>query len=171
MKFGQILVCCMTNISNMFLVECWRLETSSRLFYDFVKMAIQQDLAIFNGWHIPFLIVLYSPFQKKWNTGILAYLVIEWLGQVAKLKRTWNLAPVLQIVQKITENYHPCLYLSTGQVWSLPESWFKRYIHKCTLSHAHCDVTDLVNLGMVRNTNTWISSERNIIFLRNKKNS
>ena len=65
MKFGQILVCCMTNISNMFLVECWRLGTSSRLFYDFIKMIIQQDPAIFNGWHIPFLIVLYSPIQKN----------------------------------------------------------------------------------------------------------
>ena len=64
MKFGQILVCCMTNISNMFLTECWRLETSSRLFYDFIKITIQQDLAIFNGRHIPILIVLYSPFQK-----------------------------------------------------------------------------------------------------------
>ena len=39
----------MKNISNMFLDEFWRLETSSRLFYDFIKMTIQQDLAIFNG--------------------------------------------------------------------------------------------------------------------------
>ena len=30
MKFGQILVCCKTNISNMFLAQCWRLETSPR---------------------------------------------------------------------------------------------------------------------------------------------
>ena len=58
-------LCCMTNISNMVLAECWRLETSSRLFYDFIKMTIQQDLAIFNGWHLPFLILLYSPFQKN----------------------------------------------------------------------------------------------------------
>ena len=65
MKFGQIPVCCMTNISNMFLTECWRVETSFRPFYDFIKMTIQQDLAIFNGLHIPFLIVLYSPFQKN----------------------------------------------------------------------------------------------------------
>ena len=77
MKFGQVLVCCMTNISNMFLAKCWRLETSSRLFYDFIKMAIQQDLAIFNGWHIPFLIVLYSPFQKNetlesWHIWLLS---------------------------------------------------------------------------------------------------
>ena len=65
MKFGEILVCCMTNIFNMFLAECWRLETSSRPFYDFFKMIIQQELAIFNGWHIPLLIVLYLPFQMS----------------------------------------------------------------------------------------------------------
>ena len=76
-KLGQILVCCMTNISIMFSAECWRLETSSRLFYDFIKMTIQQDLAIFNGWHIPFLIVFYSPFQKNetpesWHIWLLS---------------------------------------------------------------------------------------------------
>ena len=74
MKFVRILVGWMTNIYNIFLAECWRLETSSRLFYDFIKMTIQQDLAIFNGWH-----VLYSPFQKKmkhWNLGIFGYWVI-----------------------------------------------------------------------------------------------
>ena len=76
-KLGQILVCCMTNISNMFSAECWRLETSSRLFYDFIKMTILQDLAIFNGWHIPFLIVFYSPFQKNetpesWHIWLLS---------------------------------------------------------------------------------------------------
>ena len=39
-KFGQTLVCCKTNISNMFLAQDWRLETSSTLFYDFIKMTI-----------------------------------------------------------------------------------------------------------------------------------
>ena len=87
MKFGQILVCCMKNISNMFLAECWRLETSSRLFYDFIKMTIQQDLAIFNGWHIPFLIVLYSSFQKNetlesWHNWLLSNWsrLLNWKG-------------------------------------------------------------------------------------------
>ena len=69
--------CCMANISNMFLTECWRLETSSRLFYDFIKKTIQQDLAIFNGWHIPFIIILYSSFQKNellepWHIWLLS---------------------------------------------------------------------------------------------------
>ena len=49
MKFGQILVCCMTKIPNMFLIQYWRLETSPGLFYDFIKMTIWQDLAIFNS--------------------------------------------------------------------------------------------------------------------------
>ena len=88
------------------------------------------------------------------------------MGLVAKLKRTWNLASVSQIVQQITENYCTCLYLSIGQVWWLHDLWFKRYIQKCTLSHAL--VTDLVNHGMVKNTKTWISWEWNIS-LRNKK--
>ena len=40
MKLGQILVRCMANISNLFLAQCWRLENSSRPFYEFIKMAI-----------------------------------------------------------------------------------------------------------------------------------
>ena len=126
MKFGHILVSCMINISSMFLAECWRLEASSGHFYDLIKMTIQQDLAIFNGWNIPFSIALYSPFQKNENTGILTYMVIELLGLVAKLKRTCNLAPLPQIIQKITENYCTSLYLSTEQIWWLHELWFKR---------------------------------------------
>ena len=65
MIFGQILVCFMTNISSMFWAQCWRLETSSRPFYDFVKITIYQDPAIFNSWYLPFLNVPYSPFQKN----------------------------------------------------------------------------------------------------------
>ena len=56
----------------------------------------------------------------------------EWLWvleQVAKLKSTWNLAPVLQIVQIIL---------------------------KIVLANTH-GVTDLVNHGMVENTKVWIS--------------
>ena len=44
MKFGQILVYLIANISNMSLAQCWRLETSSRPFYDFNKMAIFNSL-------------------------------------------------------------------------------------------------------------------------------
>ena len=43
MKFGQILMNC------MFLAQCWRLGTSPKPFYDFIKMTIWRDLAIFNN--------------------------------------------------------------------------------------------------------------------------
>ena len=54
----------MTNISNIFLAQSWRLETSSTPFYHFIKMTIVQDVVIFYSWHLPFLIVGYSHFQK-----------------------------------------------------------------------------------------------------------
>ena len=85
MKFGQILVCGKTNIFSMFLAECWSLETSSRLFYHFIKMTIQQDLAIFYGWHIPFLIALYSTFQQQKKTCHI-WLLSNW-GRLLNLKR------------------------------------------------------------------------------------
>ena len=79
MKLGKILVCSLTNIFNMFLAQYWRLKTSSRTFYYFIKIIIGQDLAIFNGWHLPFLIVPYSPFQKIetlefWHNWLLSNL-------------------------------------------------------------------------------------------------
>ena len=57
---------------------------------------------------------------------------------------------------------------------SLVASWFvvqKIYskMHLVSCTNTHRDVTDLVNHGMVKNTKTWISWERNIIFLQNKK--
>ena len=49
MKFGQILVCGMTIISDMFLAQCQKLETSFRPLCDFITMTIDQVLVIFNS--------------------------------------------------------------------------------------------------------------------------
>ena len=43
--------------------------------------------------------------MKFWNPDLIGYSIN---GAGAKLKRTWNLAPVLQIVQKIDENCCLC---------------------------------------------------------------
>ena len=88
------------------------------------------------------------------------------MGQVAKLKRTWNLAPVSQIVQKITESYCTCRYLSTW--WFVVQKIYSK-VHLVSCTNTHRDVTDLVNHEMVKNTKTWISWEWNINFLRNEK--
>ena len=45
-EFGQILVYLITKI---FLAHCWRLETSSRPFYDFNEMTLEKDLSIFSS--------------------------------------------------------------------------------------------------------------------------
>ena len=42
-------------------------------------------------------------------------------------------------------------------------------MHPASCTNIHHDVTDLVNHEIVKNTKTWISSERNITFLQNKK--
>ena len=57
-------MCYITNIYNMFLAQWWRLETGSRLFYDFIKMTILRDLALFNSWNLPYLNVSNTPFQN-----------------------------------------------------------------------------------------------------------
>ena len=77
MKFVQVLVCCRKNSFSMFLAECWRLETSSGPFYDFIKKTIQQDLAIFNGWHIfncPLFTFSKIEILESWHI----WLLINW---------------------------------------------------------------------------------------------
>ena len=41
-------------------------------------------------------------------------------------------------------------------------------MHPASSTNTHHDVTDLVKHGMVKNTKTWISWERNIAFLQKK---
>ena len=94
------------------------------------------------------------------------------MEQIAKLKRTCNIGPDLQIVQKIPESYCPCLYLVTGQVSLLHELWLQRYIQKCILFHVLILImtSQIWQItGWLKNTKTWMSWERNITFLRNKK--
>ena len=88
------------------------------------------------------------------------------MGQVAKLKKDLESSPSLP---NFSKDYWKLLYLLISINWpSLMTSWV--VVQKIySKMHFHRDVTDLVNHGMVKNTTTWISWERNIIFLRNKK--
>ena len=149
-EIWRILVCCMTNISKLFLAQCWRLETSSRPFYDFIKMTIQQDLAIFNGWHIPLLIVLYSPFQKNetlesWHIWLLSnwgrFLNLESSSSLPNCSKDyWKLLPLL-----ISINW-PSLVTS----WVVVQKIYSK-MHPVSCTNSHHDVTHLVNHGMVKN--------------------
>ena len=86
------------------------------------------------------------------------------------MKKAWNLGLVLQIVQKISEKICPCLYLSIDQVSWVNELWFKGYIQKCPMSHVLILImTSQIWWIIVVKNETWISWERNITFLWNKK--
>ena len=89
------------------------------------------------------------------------------MEQVAKWKTTWNLAPVLQIFQKIPENYCPRLYLSIGQVWWLTELSQKMYskMHPVSSTNTHHNITDLVWLKIQKLQ--FLKTEH--IFLQNQK--
>ena len=73
----------MKNISNMFLAQYWRPETSSRPFYDFIKitidfikMAIEQDLTIFtivDIYHFSLYLIRLFTKMNHWNLDIIGY--------------------------------------------------------------------------------------------------
>ena len=84
-------------------------------------------------------------------------MVIEILEQVPKKKRTWNLAPVLQIVSKILK------IINFGYIYQLTKfgdfmSCGSKDVFKnvpCLMYYTHRDVTDSVNHGiMFKNTKT-----------------
>ena len=70
----------------------------------------------------------------------------------------WNMLPLL-----ISINW-PSLVTSRVVVQNI---YSKMYLVSYT--NTHRDVTDPVNHGIFKNAKTWISWQRNMIFLRNKK--
>ena len=73
-------------------------------------------------------------------------------------KDYWKLLPLL-----ISINW-PSLVTS----WVVVRKIYSK-MHLVSSTNTHRDVTDLVNHGMLKNIKTWISWERNIVFLRNIK--
>ena len=135
-KVGQILVCYVANISNIFLAECWRLEFNSRLFSDLVKITIQRDLAIFNRWNLQFLNVPYSPFQKNetlesWHNWLLS----NWDRLL-----NWKRPGTSPSPPNYSKDYWKLLPLLTSISWpSLVTAWVvvqkvysKMYLVSCT---------------------------------------
>ena len=71
------------------------------------------------------------------------------------MKQVAEKNPVVQIVQKIPNNYCPCLYLSIGQtIRDIIRYIQKIYpeMHPFSCTDTHHDVTDLVNHGTLINT-------------------
>ena len=121
--------------------------TSPRPFYDFIKMTILRDLAIFNTWHLLFLNVSYSLFQKNETLESWYNLLLSYWSRLLNWKGPGTQPQFSEMLKQFPEIYCPCLYLSFGQVWWLNELLFKKCIQKCTVScaNSHHDTSDLVN--------------------------
>ena len=64
MKLTEMLVYLVNNIPNIFLVQFWSLETSSRIFYGFQKISIAWRQFIFSAWWLTILIVTVYAFKR-----------------------------------------------------------------------------------------------------------
>ena len=107
--------------------------------------------------------------MKHWNLDIFSYWVI---GAACQTKKDLEFSPS---PPNCSKDYWKLSLLLKSINWpSLVTLWVvvqKIYseIHLVSSAYTHHDVTDLVNHGMIKNTKTWRSWERNITFLRNKK--
>ena len=107
--------------------------------------------------------------MKHWNLDIFSYWII---GAGCYTRKDLESSPS---PQNCSKDYWKLSLLLVFINWSsLVTSWVvvqKIYskMHLVSCTNTHCDITDLVNDGIVKNTKTWISSERDIIFLCNKK--
>ena len=112
MKFGQILVYCMTHISNKFLAQCWSLETSSRPLMILLKWQYRTiwlfliiDIHHFQMFFVNLSPPPTSPPNCSKNSGKLLPLVISINCQ--SLVTQWV------VIQKIYSKMHPVSYANT----------------------------------------------------------
>ena len=72
MKSGQISVELLVTNPNSFLHSFWRLETSSRSFYDFDKMTVWCDLRDFGSWCSLFFSIFEHIFKREKSQKLIA---------------------------------------------------------------------------------------------------
>ena len=166
MKFGQILVCCMTNISNMLWLNPGDWKLVPGLFMILLKWQYSKIC--------PFLIVdvfvPYSLFQKNealesWHDWLLSNWssLLNWKGPGTKPQSSNCSKSFRKILLLLTSISWPGL---VGYWVVVQKIYLKMYPVSCT--NTHHDVIYLLNRGMAKNTKMWISWEQNITFLWNK---
>ena len=105
MKLDQILVCCMTNISNLFLAQGWRLDTSSRPFMILLKWQYSKiwPFLIFDFYQFSLSLINLFTKMNFWNLDMIGYWHYWITGagpQSSKLlKRFLKIIPLAHIYQ------------------------------------------------------------------------
>ena len=116
MKFGQIPVCCMTNISNMFLAQC-----CSRLF-----------LVVH---HLPFLNVPYSPSQKNETLESRHNWLLSNWGSLLNWKGPGTYPQSSKLFNRFVKIIIPIYIYQLAKFVDLMSCGSKDKFKKCTLFH------------------------------------
>ena len=108
--------------------------------------------------------------MKHWKLDIIRYWVIGagWLIEKKSLELSPSPPNHSNNFRKISALLIYIKWLSLVGWWFVVQKIYSKR-HPVSSTNTHHDVTNLVNHGMVQNTKTWISRERNITFLWNKK--
>ena len=92
------------NLSNLFSPILWRLEISSRPYYNFDKMTIFGDLLNFSTWFLLFLIVSVHILKRVKNHELIKYIFDKLRLAGGKSKMAWIKDTIPQIY---CFNYYP----------------------------------------------------------------
>ena len=128
-------------------------------------------MSIFNGWHLPFLIFPYLPFQKNetlesWHNWLLS----NW-SRLLNWKRPGTQSHSFKLFKRFLRIV-ALVYIYQLTKFGDLMSCDSKYIFKIALCFMYQYSSwrlDLVNHVMFENTKTLIFWERNITFLQNKK--
>ena len=107
--------------------------------------------------------------MEHWNLDIIGYWVIEAACLIWKGPGNYPQCPKLfkRFLKIIALVYIHQLIKFCHSVFVVQKIYSK--MHPASRTNFYDNVTDLVIYEMVTNTETWISWERNITFLQNKK--
>ena len=104
------------------------------------------------------------------NWKLIIWLLSNW-GRILNWKRPGTEPQSLKLFKRLLKTIALAyIYQRTkfGDFMFVVKNIYSK-MHLISCTNTHCDITHLVNHGMVKNTKTWISWEQNIISLWNKK--
>lgn len=132
-RFGQTLLYLMKNMSAMFLIPFWNLETISRPFYDFNKNGLWWDLLIPSGQYLSFLFTKVNPFKKREKLESYHHSLLTKYNNLVKSKMVKLFKNCWLISSSLAHSQCFWLYILVDQISWPNELWFKKYTKKMYL--------------------------------------
>ena len=130
-------------------------------------MTIYQDLAIFNGLHLPFSVVSYSPFPKNepvetWHNWLLSN--CSWLLNWKEPGTYPQFSIYFKRLLKIIALAYIFQLTKSSVLMRCGSKDIYLKLHSVACTNTDHGITDLLNHGKVKSAKTWIHWEWNITF-------